>query len=91
MKSLQFFPFIEIFHKLHEDPSFASTTVHEEVVDLVVEVLQLERSEVLLAATRSFHSMFVYFFGHSQPGIRVLESPLDSQRGFAPFVGPRES
>ena len=30
-------------------PNFAAITVHEEVVDLVVEVLQLERSEVLLA------------------------------------------
>ena len=34
--------------ELHEDPSFASITVHEEVVDLVVEVLLLERDEVLL-------------------------------------------
>ena len=30
-------------------PNFAAVTVHEEVVDLVVEVLQLERREVLLA------------------------------------------
>ena len=37
--------------------------MHEEVVDLVVEVLLLERNEVLLAATRSFHLTFVYFFG----------------------------
>ena len=29
--------------------NFAAITVHEEVVDLVVEVLQLERNEVLLA------------------------------------------
>ena len=36
-------------------------------------------------------SIFVYFFGHYQPGIRVFEFPLDSQRGFAPFVGPGES
>ena len=50
-----------------------------------------EHDEVLLATTRSFHSIIVYFFGHNQPGIRVFESPLDSQRGFSPFVGPRES
>ena len=76
---------------LHEDPSFASITVHEEVDDLVDVVRLLEHDEVLLSATRSFHSIVVYFFGHNQPGIRVFESPLDSQRGFAPFVGPRES
>ena len=51
----------------------------------------LEHDEVLLAATRSFQSFFVYFFGHNQPGIRVFESLLDSQRGFAPFVGPQQS
>ena len=78
-------------HELHEDPSFASTTVHEEVDDLVDVVLLLEHDEVLLAATRSFRFIFCYFFDHNQPGIRVFESPLDSQRGFAPFVGPRES
>ena len=32
-----------------EDPKFAAITVHEEVVDLVIEVLQLERKEILLA------------------------------------------
>ena len=36
-------------HELHEDPSFASITVHEEVVDLVDEVLLLERNEALPA------------------------------------------
>ena len=51
----------------------------------------LEHDEILLAATRSFHTIFVYFFGHNEPGIRVFESPLDSQRGFASFVGPGES
>ena len=58
--------------------SFASTTVHEEVDDLVEGVLLLEHDEVLLAATRSFHLKFVYFFGHTQTGIRAFESPLDS-------------
>ena len=53
-------------------------TVHEEVDDLVDVVLLLEHDEVLLAATRSFHSIFVYFFDHNQHGI-------------APFVGPGES
>ena len=38
-----------------------------------------------------FHSIFVYFFGHSRLGIRVFESLLGIQRGFAPFVGPGES
>ena len=72
-------------------PVFASITVHEEVDDLVDVVLLLEHDEVLLVATRSFHAIFVFFFGHNQPGIRVLESPPDSQRGFAPVVGPPES
>ena len=30
-------------------PNFALITVHEKVVDLVVEVIQLQRNEVLLA------------------------------------------
>ena len=81
LKSLQFVHFIETFLM-----SFTKIPV-----DLVDVVLLLEHDEVLLAATRSFHSIFVYFFDHNQPGIRAFESPLDSQRGFAPFVGPRES
>ena len=40
-------------------------TVHEEVVDLVVEVLVLERDEVLPAEIQVFHLSFVYFFGHN--------------------------
>ena len=55
-------------HEPHEDPSFVS----EEVDDLVDVVLLLEHDEVLLAATRSFHSIVVFFFGHNQPGIRVF-------------------
>ena len=35
--------------ELHVILSFASLTVHEEVVDLVIEVLLLQRDEVLLA------------------------------------------
>ena len=54
------------------NPSFASLTVHEELDDLVDVVLLLEHDEVLLAATRSFHSIFVYFFCHNQPGISVF-------------------
>ena len=46
--------------------------MHEEVVDFVVEVLLLERDEVLLVSTRSFHLIFVHFFGHNQPGVRVF-------------------
>ena len=38
-------------------PCFASITVHEEVDDLVDVVLLLEHDEVLLSATRSFHSI----------------------------------
>ena len=54
------------------NPSFASITVHEEVVDLVDGVLLLKQDEVLLAATRSFHLIFVYFFGHNQLRLRVF-------------------
>ena len=73
-------------HELHEDPSSASITVHEEVVDLVDGILLHEHDEVLLAATRSFHKIFVYLFGHNQLGIRVFQSPSGNQRGFALFV-----
>ena len=52
-------------------PIFASIIVLE-VVDLVEDVLLIEHNEVLLAATRSFHLIFVYFFGHNKPGIRVF-------------------
>ena len=62
-------------------PDFAST-VHEEVDDLV-DVLLLEHDEVLLAATRSFHSFFVYFFCHNQPGIRAPLSVQESPNLFA--------
>ena len=73
-------------------PIFVSTTVHEEVDDLVQVVRLLDEHEkFLLFATRSFHYTSEYFFCHNLPGIRVFESPLDSQRGFAPFVGPGES
>ena len=82
---------MRITHELHEDPSFASITVHEEVDDIVDVVRLLEHDEVLLSATRSFHSIFVYFFGHNQPGIRAFESPLDSQRGSVLFDNPGES
>ena len=41
----------DLFNELHVIPSFASITVHEEVVDLVVEIRLLERNEVLLAET----------------------------------------
>ena len=36
----------------------------------------LERDEVLLAVIQSFHSVFVYFFGHNRPGIRVFNLRL---------------
>ena len=49
------------------------------------EVYPLERDEVLFAAIRSFHLIFVYFFCHSQPGICVVQSPSDSRRGFGPL------
>ena len=39
--------------------------VHEKVDDLVDVVRLLEHDEVLLAATRSYHSFLVYFFGYS--------------------------
>ena len=58
-------------HELHVIPNFAAITVHEEAVDLVVEVLQLERSEVLLAEIQQFHLIFVNFFCHNQLEIRV--------------------
>ena len=47
-------------------------TVHEEIDDLVEVVRLLGHDEVLLAATRSYHLIFVYFFGHNQPGIRLF-------------------
>ena len=65
-------PFHWDFHyELHVIPNFALITFHEEVVDLVVEVLQLECSEVLFAEIQEFHLIFVHFFDHNQPGIRV--------------------
>ena len=45
--------------------------VQEETVDLVVEVLQLEGSEVLLAEIQHFHLSFVNFFCHNQLEVRV--------------------
>ena len=48
------------------NPSFASITVHEEVVDLVYGVLLLERNEVLLVEIQQFHPIFVDFFCHKR-------------------------
>ena len=45
--------------------------MHEEVVDLVVEVILLERDEVLPVEIQQFHLIFVYFFGHKRLEIRV--------------------
>ena len=66
------------------NPSFASITVHAEVDELVDGVLLLEHDEILLAATRSFPLIFVFSFGHNQPGVCIFYSPPDSRRGFAP-------
>ena len=44
----------------------------KKLVHLVVEVVQLERNEVLPPEIRSFHLIFVYFFGHNQSGISVF-------------------
>ena len=44
--------------------------VHEEVVDLDVELLQLERSEVLLVEIQQFHPIFVNFFYRKRLEIR---------------------
>ena len=49
LQLLQFFHFIETYDELHVIPIFAAITVHEEVVDLVVEVPQLERNDVVPA------------------------------------------
>ena len=54
-------------------PNFASIAVHEEVVHLVDGVLLLdEHDKFLLFLTRSFHSIFEYFFCRNRPGIRVF-------------------
>ena len=45
--------------------------MHEKVVDLVVEVLLLERNEVLPAEIQQFHLIFINFFCHNQLEIRV--------------------
>ena len=71
-----------------KDPNFTSITVHEEVG--VVRLLD-KHDKLLLFVTRSFHSTVEYFFCHTQPGIRVFESLLDSQRESALLVVPEES
>ena len=55
----------------HVIPIFAAITVHEEAVDLVVEVLQLERSEVLLAEIQQFHPILVNFFCRKRLEIHI--------------------
>ena len=46
---------------LHVIPNFAAIAVLEETVDLVVELLQLERSEVLLVKFQQFQPIVVNF------------------------------
>ena len=57
--------------ELHVIPNFAAITVLEEAVDLVVELLQLERSDVLLVEIQQFHLIFVNFFCHKRLEIGV--------------------
>ena len=47
--------------ELHVIANFAAITVLEEAVDLVVELLQLERNEVLLVEIQQFHPILVNF------------------------------
>ena len=42
-------------------PNFAAIVVLEEAVDLFVELLQLERSDVLLVEIQQFHPISVNF------------------------------
>ena len=56
---------LKLFHReLHVIPNFVAITVYEEIVDLVVEFIQLERSEVL-AESQQFHLNFVRLFCNS--------------------------
>ena len=79
-----------LFKELHKDHRCASKIVHGEVVDLVDVVFLLEHDEVLLAATRSFHSIFVHFFGHNQPEIRAFELPLGQSARICSFCSSRK-
>ena len=56
---------------VHVIPNFAAIIVLEEAVDLVVEVLQLERSEVLLVEIQQFYPILVSFFCRKWLEIRV--------------------
>ena len=81
----------DFYHELHVNPSFASITVYEEVVDLVGVVrLPDEHDKFLFFVTRSFHLTYGYFC-RNRPGIRVFESQLDSQRESALFVAPGDT
>ena len=53
------------FSELHVIPNLELLTAHEEVADLVVDVLLLERNEVLPAEIQQFHSIFNHFFSHN--------------------------
>ena len=66
-------------------------TVLEEAVDLVVELLQLERSEVLLFEIQQFHSIFVHFFCRKRLEIRVWLFLPGTRQEFAFFVCRAES
>ena len=52
-------------------PIVAAIAVHEEVVDLVVEVLQLERGEVLLVENQQLHPILVNFFCRKRLEIHI--------------------
>ena len=90
LKLLQFFHFIETFHM-----SFTKIPVLLQY--LFMKKLMILSSFFCLSTMKFFllrldrFIQFLYFFGHNQPGVRVFESPLDSERESAPFVGPRES
>ena len=52
-------------------PNFAAITVLEEAVDLAVELLQLDRNEVLLVENQQCHPILVNFFCRKRLEIRV--------------------
>ena len=78
-------------HELHEDPSFASITVHEEVDDLVDVVRLLEHDEVLLLRL----DRFIQLLNTSSVAIGLefvfSNLRLTVNEDFAPSVDPRES
>ena len=88
LKSLQFFHFTEaLLTSFTKIPILLQLLFMKKLLILSTSFVSLmSTTNFFFFATRSFHTIFEYFFNRNRPGIRFFESLLDSQRELALFM-----